>query len=55
MESATTESFSALSAWSLSMAIGRGTPPTTKLGWGFLPPKMVWILVTWDCQSMHSR
>ena len=28
------------------MLRARGTPPTSQLGWGFLPPKTVWIWTT---------
>ena len=36
-------------------SIGQGTPPTTKFGCGFLPPKIVWIFTISFCRSSASR
>ncbi len=49
-------SLSALRAfWELG-STGSDMPPTRKVcGWGFLPPRMAWTLITSRCQSRASR
>jgi len=49
-------SLSALSAFCESGSMGIDIPPTRKVcGWGFLLPRMAWILMTSFCHSNASR
>ena len=38
-----------------SMLIAHGTPPTSQLGCGFLPPKIAWTLTISFWKSSASR